>query len=145
MILFQRPLITNDILSLINRTPLIAEFILWSTKKIVFPFCNFRFLFHRKNKIPCSYSALFVSPNPCTPIQSNLYLSNSLETFVSDPDPKKLFRFQLYQPRVTKTASISDYVVRIVAWLVENELKITSKKVDIAKFQIISRHSQEGT
>jgi len=140
MILLQRPLITNDILSLTSRTLLTVGFILWTTKNPV-PICNFRFLFHRKNQIPCSYSVPFVSPNPCTPIKSNLYLSNSLETFVLDPDLNKLFRFQLYQLHVTKTASSSDYIDRIVAWFVESELKITSNIVVVDKFQIISRHS----
>jgi len=96
-------------------------------------------------KSPAHTVSRFSHLTPVHAVKTNLYLSNSLETFVSGPDLKRLFRFQLYQLHVTKTASSSDYVDRILAWLVDNELKITSTKVVVAIFQIISRHSWEGT
>jgi len=56
---------------------------------MLFPVDDFRFLFHRKILIPCSYCAPFVPPNLL------LYLANSLAATISEPDLYRLLTFQV--------------------------------------------------
>jgi len=80
----QQPLRTEyDVLSLTNSTPLIADIILWRTKKNSSQLKIF-FLFR---KIKHNPSALTVPPLShltfCTPTTSNLFIANSLATVLS--------------------------------------------------------------
>ena len=45
--------------------------------------------------IPCSYCALFVPPNLCTPTKSDLYLANSLAAVINEPALYRLLTFQV--------------------------------------------------
>jgi len=102
MILHQRPLRTiYDTLSLTNSTLSTADTILWCTKKNLFLIDDCRFLFHRKNIIPCTYSAPFVPPNLLhTTTKSDLYLVNFLAAAVSEPDLYKFYQIPYTFPIV---------------------------------------------
>ena len=53
---------------------------------ILFPFDNFRFIFHRENIIPRIYCNHFVPPNILHTPKSNIYIAETLATVVSEPD-----------------------------------------------------------
>ena len=55
----------------------------------------FHFLFHKKKKSPCSYTAPLSHLTFCTPNESSLYLANSLATVVSEPDLHRLPTFHV--------------------------------------------------
>jgi hypothetical protein len=84
----ERPLRTiYDILSLTISTLLTTDTILCNERKLLFPYDDFRFLFHRK-----SYNPLLLQCPPlphiksCKPTKCDSYLANSLATVVSEPD-----------------------------------------------------------
>ena len=78
-----------EILSLKNSTLLTVGTLLWCIKKSL-SIDDFRFLFHRKIIILCSFRAPLSPLTSCTPTKPNLCLANSLGAAVSEPD---LYRF----------------------------------------------------